>query len=117
MKGTYPWNVPINDTDQCCFKHDQEYSIRGQSSQKIQMADWAMLYCIKHGQKSEGTEQIKDWLIKNTIKSKLGAEKFVNDGLFGVITEKVDSEEDLPKTYEEFGRRKMKVLRNTPKKL
>ena len=62
MKGTYPWNTPINDTDQCCFKHDQEYSIRGQSSQNIQMADWAMLYCIKHGEKSEGTEKIKDWI-------------------------------------------------------
>jgi len=115
MKGTYPWNVPINDTDQCCFKHDQEYSIRGQSSQKIQMADWAMLYCIKHGQKSEGTEKIKDWLIKNTIQSKLGAEKLVNDGMFGIITEKVDSDEDLPKTYEEFERRTDEMLGKIPK--
>ena len=49
------------------------------------MADWAMLYCIKHG-KIALPEMIKDWLIKNTIKSKLGAEKFVNDGMFGLIT-------------------------------
>ena len=110
LKGTYPWNVPINDTDKCCFKHDQEYSIRGQSSQNIKMADWAMLYCIKHSEKSKGTEQIKDWLIENTIKSKIGAEKFVNDGMFGLITEKVDSDEDLPKTYEEFERRTKEML-------
>lgn len=111
MKGTYPWNKPINHTDQCCFKHDQEYSIRGQSSQQIQMADWGMLYCIKNGKKEDSNyEKLKDLLIKSTIQSKLAAEKIVNDGMYGTITERYDSNEDYPQTYEEFEKRTDELL-------
>ena len=37
------------------------------------MADWAMLYCIKYGEKSEGTRK-KRLAYKKCDKTKLGAE-------------------------------------------
>ena len=53
-------------------------------------------------------KRLKIGLIKNTIKTKLGAEKFVNDGMFGLITEKVNSQEDLPKLMQNLKEELMK---------
>ena len=75
------------------------------------MADWGMLYCIKNGKKEDSNyEKLKDLLIKSTIQSKLAAEKIVNDGMYGTITERYDSNEDYPQTYEEFEKRTDELL-------
>ena len=113
MKGTYPWNKPINETDECCMKHDQEYSLPHQSSKDIQMADWAMLYCMEHRSKGDTyDERMKDYIIQNAIRGKgYGEWVYGTKGWYGLVTEKYKPRDDLeeyekhdklPKTYGEF---------------
>ena len=132
MKGTYPWNKPINSTDACCMKHDQEYSIKGQSSKDIQMADWAMLFCIKHGlnedtndqygfQEDTYDQQIKNKIIKHAILGKgLGEWIYGTKGWYGLVTKKhkpddnsvqYREDDDKPKSYKEFETRTLEMLR------
>ena len=115
MKGTYPWNEPQGgptSVDACCFKHDQEYSIKGQSSKQIEMADWAMLYCIE---KAKGKDlQFKDFIIKYGIKGKLTLESILANGLYGIITNKLSENDKYPENYKEFKALTDKYLSKSP---
>jgi hypothetical protein len=106
VKGTYPWNEPINEADACCIQHDSNYALANNTDQKIQLYDWDMRWCMKHSEKGVGAAYFKQGLINATIKAKQLAGE--NPGSFGTTRPSLRRKKDPnhPPNWEAYKKRR-----------
>jgi hypothetical protein len=121
IKGTYPWNEPINNVDFCCSQHDMKYGLVGNTPEDIRSYDREMLYCIDNSYHLDNmSKYTKNKLIKGTINSKITAEKIglLKKGSYGANLLPVENSQDnFSSNQETFIKRLEDVLQNADKYL
>jgi len=116
VKGTYPWNEPINHVDFCCSQHDMKYGLIGNTPEDIRIYDREMLYCVDNSyQLDKIPERVKNKLIRGTINKKITSEKIglLKKGSFGVnLQPTLYSQDNFSSNQEQFIKELKHVLQN-----
>ena len=116
MKGSYPWNEPINHVDFCCSQHDMKYGLLNNTPEDIRNYDREMLYCVDKSYKlNEIPKRVKNKLIKETINKKITAEKIglLKKGSFGINVQPTKySQDNFSSNKETFIKNLENILQN-----